>query len=68
MVRAPVPVASLMRLAARPVGENPHPFGCRDAQDRVDDRGLADTGATGDDQDLGGQRQPNRGRLAFRQG
>ena len=39
---------------------------CReDAQDRLDDRGLADARPAGDDQHLGHQRQPDRGDLAL---
>jgi hypothetical protein len=34
-----------------------HALGRQDAQDRVDDRGLADAGAAGDDHDLGRERQ-----------
>ena len=70
MVFASKPVASVMRLAARPVGAQSSrldALGREDAQDRVDDRGLADPRPAGDDQDLGYQGQPDRRDLAFGQ-
>src|SRR5207344_1553178 len=71
MVFASKPVASVMRLAARPVGahkESVTPLRREYAKDASDDGGLADAGAAGDDQHLGNQRQPDSGYLAFRQG
>ena len=67
MVLASNPVASVMRLAARPVGAQRSsfaPFGREHLQDRLDDGGLADTGAAGDDEHLGDQRQADRRLLA----
>ena len=55
IVFASMPVASVMRLAARPVGAQSSiltPLAARISQDRVDDRRLADAGAAGDDQRL----------------
>ncbi len=41
-----------------------HALGREDPQDRVDDGGLADAGAAGDDEHFGDQRQADRGLLA----
>ena len=43
-------------------------LGGQDAQDGVDDGGLADAGAAGDDQHLGGQGEAHRGALARGEG
>ena len=71
MVLASKPVASVMRLAARPVGAHSRMLGAlrrEDAQDGFDDGGLADAGPAGHDQHLGHQREPDRGDLAFGKG
>ena len=44
--------------------QQPHAFGGEDAQDRIDDGGLADTRSAGDNQDLGKQGEPHRRLLA----
>ena len=46
--------------AGRRAQQQLHALRGENAQDRVDDRGLADAGAAGDDQDLGRQRKPDR--------
>src|SRR6266566_278858 len=71
MVLASKPVASVMRLAARPVGaqrRSPTPLGGENAQNAFDDRGLADAGTAGEDQNFGHQREPDRGSLALSKG
>ena len=68
MVLASKPVASVMRLAARPVGAHSsklHALRRENAQDGVDDGRLADARSAGDDQHLGDQSQPDGGYLAF---
>ena len=62
MVFASMPVASFIRLAARPVGAHSKQLDgfCRqDLQDRVDDGGFADARSTGDHHDLGAKRETN---------
>ena len=64
-------MASLIRLAARPVRRTQQDIdalGGQDAQDRVDDRRLADARPAGDDGDLRGERRAYRVGLAGRQG
>ena len=65
MVLASNPVASVMRLAARPVGaqQKPPPLAARMRRIALDDGGLADTGTAGHDQHLGHEREPDRGYL-----
>ena len=67
IVLASNPVASVIRLAARPVGAQSSILDALDAenaQDRLDDGGLADARPAGDDERLAGQRQPDRVALA----
>ena len=64
-------MASLIRLAARPgrrAQQDIDALGGQDAQDRVDDRRLADARSAGDDGDLRGERRAYRIGLAGRQG
>ncbi len=67
MLLASKPVTSFMRLAARPVGAHARAYAlCReDAQDGVDDGGLAHARASGDHPHLGGERQRHGRSLAF---
>ena len=68
MVRASNPDVSVMRRAAAAGGraeEEAGTLGGQDAQDGVDDGGLADAGTAGDDQHLRRERQPDRGALAL---
>src|ERR1700692_4280650 len=70
MVLASNPVASVMRLAARPVGAHSNrltPFSGEDAQDRVDDGRLAYPGPAGDDEHLRQEGQSDRRDLTFGQ-
>ena len=53
--------------AGRGAQQQAHALGGEDAQDRVDDGGLAHARPAGDDQHLRQQRQPDRGDLAFGQ-
>ncbi len=48
--------------------EEPCPLGCENAQDAFNNRGLADAGTAGEDQNFGHQRESDRGSLAFRKG
>src|SRR5947207_9575425 len=67
MVIASSPVLSARRLAARPVGAqsatSTH-FGAQNAEQRIDQRRLADTGTAGDDQHLRAERDADRFLLA----
>src|SRR5437870_5183294 len=68
MVLASKPVASVMRLAARPVGAHSKsfaPFAERMRTIALTRVVLADARPTGDDQDLGGERQHDCRSLAF---
>ena len=58
-------------MAARPVGAHSRRLSAlrrEDAQDRLDDGGLADARTAGHDQHLGHQREPDRRDLAFGEG
>ena len=58
-------------MAARPVGAHSRRLGAlrrEDAQNGIDDRGLADAGTAGHDQHLGHQCEPDRSDLAFGKG
>ena len=71
MVLASIPVCSVMRLAARPVGaasRTRDALGDQHAQDRVEQGGLADARATRHHRHLGGEHQLQSLALRGRQG
>ena len=66
MVFASIPVCSVMRLAARPVGaasKSSYPLGGENTQDGVEQRRLANAGTASDDGDLRAQHNLDRGAL-----